>query len=394
MKNSAKAIIFIAPHLEYPPRNGGDIYIERLGRHLSNHRNVIVLAKNTQISYDCGTIAQENPFPNEMRPKILAAIRTVWRQSHYLSERYITDNFLRQARELIEQNREAAILCSLLITTKILEEMPFTIEKQAVFTQNDEIVWFQNQRKFSNNPFQKIVARLSEQWVSKFLTQNANKYVFIHINDLDFAGYEKRIPTHRAIVIPAGVDIRTLPLPGAWDGILRLLFVGSLSAKPNYDALAFFEKKYWPAIRKQFKHQVHVYVAGSRPSQAVRRLCAAQDWQLYADSSDEDLHALCGQATFAILPFPYTTGAKIKLLNALASGLPVLATTIMKYLPGQDFPPNLYSNDCEEWVQHLNRHIESGISTDSREACREFAVQYSWEKIAEKLDKDLLAMGF
>jgi glycosyltransferase involved in cell wall biosynthesis len=393
MKNKSKTIIFIAPHLEYPPRNGGDIYIERLGRHLSNLRKVVILAKNKQITYKCESIVQEIPFPNEMRPKILAAIRTIWRQSHYLLERLITNNFLRQSRELIEENREATILCSYLITTKILEEMPFTIEKQAVFTQNDEIVWFQNQRKFSNNPFQKIVAWLSEQWVGKFLTQNANKYLFIHINELDFAGYEKRIPTHQAIIIPAGVDILPLP-PPAWDGILRLLFVGSLSAQINYDALVFFEKQFWSAIKKQFKNQIQVCVAGSQPSKAVRRLCAAQDWPLYADISDEYLHSLIGQATFAILPFPYTTGAKIKLLNSLANGLPVLATTIMNYLPGQDFLPNLYSNNPEKWIQHLSHYTGTGISTQGREACQQFAMQYSWGKIAEKLDSDLIAMGF
>jgi len=84
MKDSPKTIIFIAPHLEYPPRNGGDIYIERLGRHLSSLRKVIILAKNKQISYKGKAIVQEIPFPNEVRSKILAAIRTVGRQSHYL----------------------------------------------------------------------------------------------------------------------------------------------------------------------------------------------------------------------------------------------------------------------------------------------------------------------
>jgi hypothetical protein len=394
MKNNSQTIIFLAPHLEYPPRNGGDIYIERLGRYLSNYRKVVILAKNKQMTYNCGAIVQEIPFRNEMRSKTLAAVRTVWRQSHYLMERFITNNFLRQARKLIEENREATILCSYLITTKILEEIPFTIKKQAVITHNDEIVWFQNQRNFSNNPFQKIVAWLSEQWVAKFLTQNANKYLFVHINELDFVGYEKRIPTHQAIIIPAGVDIVILLPPPAWDGTLRLLFVGSLSTPTNYDALVFFKKKFWPAIKKQFENQVQVYVAGSRPNQALRRLCAAQGWPVYADISDEDLHTLLGQATFAILPFPYTTGAKIKLLNSLTNGLPVLGTTMMNYLPGQDFLPNLYSNNPEEWVRHLSHYIGTGILMQNREACQQFAIQYSWKKIAEKLDSDLIAMGF
>jgi glycosyltransferase involved in cell wall biosynthesis len=394
MSNSSKTTIFMAPHLEYPPRNGGDIYIERLGRYLSNYREVVILSKNKQITYNCEAIVREISFPNVLPPKALAAMRTIYRQSHYLLERFITNNYSRQAQELIEQNREATILCSYLITIKIFEGIPYNLEKRAVITQNDEIVWFQNHRKLSNNPFQKIVAWLSEQWVDKFLVQNANKYLFIHINALDFAGYEKRIPAHQAIIVPAGVDIQTLPPQKNWDGILRLLFVGSLNARPNYDALVFFGKQFWPSIKERFGNRVQVYVAGSQPSQLVRRLCTAQGWALYADISDEELHALFGQATFAILSFPYTTGAKIKLLNSLAGGLPVLATTIMNYLPDQDFPPNLYSNNPEEWVQHLNHHIETGISTQGREACRQFAIKYSWEKIAEKLDSDLIAMGF
>ena len=394
MKGASNTVIFMAPHLEYPPRNGGDIYIERLGRYLSNLRKVIILAKNRQLTYLHEAIAQETFFSNETRPKISAAMRTVARRSHYLMERFITDDFMRQARELVAKNCDATILCSYLITTKIFDEMPFAAGRQAVFTQNDEIEWFRNQRKFSDNPGQKIVAWLSEQWVNKFLDQDAKKYLFIHINDLDFAGYEKRIPAHRAIIVPAGTDIHALPLLPDWDGTLRLLFSGSLSNKINYDALVFFEKHFWPTLKEQFGSQVQVYVAGSRPTTAVRRLCVAQGWQLFADISDDDLQRLFVQANFAILPFPYTTGAKMKLLNSLAGGLPVLATTIMNYLPGQNFLPNLYSDSPEEWIQHLRRFTHIGMSRQSRESCQKFAAQYSWKKITKQFDKDLRARGF
>ena len=86
-------MIILAPHLEFPVRNGADIYVEKLACHLSFTRQMIVLAKNERISYLYGEKVIEYRFENQFRPKNLSGLRTLFLQSNYLAERFLTDSY-------------------------------------------------------------------------------------------------------------------------------------------------------------------------------------------------------------------------------------------------------------------------------------------------------------
>lgn len=387
----SQKIILLAPHLEYPPRNGGDIYIERLGCHLSAHRgSVFILGVNTLTRYEMGANISQNYFSNNLRTKPWAAIRTSAFKSHYLIEKFLTNTYRQKARELVLENPEAVIIYSLILSASL----ELTTKPAIIITQNDEITWFQNQFRFSNNPLQKLTARISENWTKKFLQKHTKDFVYAHITESDYQSYKHWIPEHDGFVVPAGVYITKLSNDMPWDGIVRLLFVGSLSVKTNYDALAYFQNRFWPVLKDEFKDKIEMTVLGSKPSAGVRQLCQREHWQLLPDASEEELQTQYGRATFAILPFLYTTGAKLKLLNALAAGLPVLATTNMKILPRQGFAPNLYSDEPQEWRSHLKKFMQQGISPELRTDCQAYVARYSWENIAAYMDKELRKRGF
>lgn len=134
-------------------------------------------------------------------------------------------------------------------------------------------------------------------------------------------------------------------------------------------------------------------VAGSQPAARIRQLCREQGWSLHPDLADEDLKALLVNSNFSILPFSYTTGAKLKLLASLAVGLPVMATANMNLLPGQDFPPNLYSDNPQDWLAHLTHSAQKSLLPETRTACQKFAARYAWQNIAERMNSDLENFG-
>lgn len=387
MKNK---VIINAPHLKYPLRNGADIYIDRLGCNLSFFRGrVIIIGANTIVQYEMGSMIKNNSFPNDLRTKECAALRTLMFRSHYLYEKYLTPAYCRKARELYEENPEALIIYSLISTAKLK-----LVKKSAIIiTHNDEIAWFQDQIRFSNNPLQKLTAHISEKWLMKFLKDIANDFIFIHITENDYERYRHLIPAHVGFVVPAGVDISLLPDVFQPDGIIRLLFVGSLGVKMNYDALEYFGKRFWPVLKNVFRAQIELLVLGSQPSNQMRKLCQRENWQLLPDVSDEELRIQYSRADFSILPYSYTNGAKLKLLSSLAAGLPVLATTNMCILPRQDFPPNLYSDKPQEWCNHLLKFKACGISPQQRISCQQFASQYTWREIAAGMNNKITQLG-
>lgn len=386
-------IVIIAPHLEYPPRNGADIYVERLGCHLSKARGpVSILGESALLRFENGSCVDHKTYTNKWRSKKVAALRTILRRTHYLAEKYLTPQYVSKARELISANPGGLLIFSFICSASILGRRAAT-NPVAVLTLNDEVAWFQNQRCHSSNLLLKMTALNSERWVVGFLGSHVEDYVYVHITEADLSAYKRSFPEHRAIVVPAGVERQPLPRAGSWDGKIRLLFCGSLSVKMNYDALAFYRTRFWPALKACRGGQVETWVAGSQPTAAVRRLCDGEGWKVYPDLSDEALNNLYQQVTFGILPFPYTTGAKLKLMNFLAAGLPVLATQNMRYLPGQDFFPNLYSDEAQAWIDRICLIQAKGISSEQRAACQEYVAPHTWHAIADNMSAALARLG-
>lgn len=383
-------IIIIAPHLMYPPHNGGDIYIERLGCYLSKYRDIVcILGENALTYYETGTLINQYPFINKSRTKTSAAIRALIFRNHYLIEKFLTKSYRENAKKLIRDHPDATIIYSFIVTT----QLNLTAKRAVVITQNDEVEIYQKQKQTTNNFFQKATAELSEKWLLNFLQRGKDKYTFAHITQADQFAYEKMMPGHQSIIIPPGVDVYGFPKIESWNGKIKLLYCGSLSVKMNLDALLYFKETFWPLIKEYFEEDVEMTVAGSKPTGSIKKLCADENWELCPDVSDEDLWRLYNRSTFGVLPFPYTAGAKIKLLNNLAAGLPVLATTNMKILPDQDFYPNLYSDEPVEWLFHIQKFQEIGMDRAKRIACQEYASQYSWDKIMAKVSEDLTKLG-
>ncbi len=378
----------------YPPRNGADIYVERLARHLSIYRGAsYVLASNMGILYESGKLIESKPVNNDSRSKNSASLRTLGFRSHYFVEKFLSQKYIKLASKILVDPKESGslVICSFIFCASLLEDL--VLEKRpVVLTHNDELTWFRNQRRFTANPLKKMVARFSEKWVLRFLKKHEQDYLFIHISENDYSSYLSILPDHRALIMPAGSDSLGTLLSSPGNGKVRLLFCGSLNVDMNLDALCYFKDRYWPVLRRRLKDSLEIWIAGSRPGAPVRRLCATNDWRLFADLTDAQLLRIRQEATFGILPFRYTTGAKIKLLDSLSAGLPVMATRNLLHAQEQEFPPNLYDDSPEAWLEHILRYKDYGPTNNQRAACQQYASRYSWQNIVEKFNRELSEM--
>src|SRR6185295_16702045 len=99
---------------------------------------------------------------------------------------------------------------------------------------------------------------------------------------------------------------------------------GNLGYFPNRDALRFFLDQVWPELRRAVP-QVRLLVAGDRPPRATARRVAAAGGTLVA--RPPDLRALLATATVAVAPLRCGSGVPLKVLDAWAAGVPVVAST-------------------------------------------------------------------
>lgn len=162
-----------------------------------------------------------------------------------------------------------------------------------------------------------------------------------------------------------------------------LVMTGNLGYFVNVDAVTWWLRDVWPELH-HVRPDVRVVVAGDRPAPALRRAVARAGVRLI--ESPRDLRAVIAQATLALAPMRCGSGVPIKVLEAWAVGVPVLASSWAvagtSGRQGEDF--RLVGQHPIEWVGAIcellddpvarQRLVDSGrwrLATDySREAVR------------------------
>ncbi len=104
-----------------------------------------------------------------------------------------------------------------------------------------------------------------------------------------------------------------------------MLFVGHLGYWPNVAAAERLARAILPTVRETFPSAKAV-LAGRHPNPVVKSLAALPGVELHANP--ESLTPIYEQAQVAVVPLSEGGGTRIKILEAMASGLPVVATPV------------------------------------------------------------------
>ena len=188
-----------------------------------------------------------------------------------------------------------------------------------------------------------------------------------------------------AVTIPNGVE--PLPEPGlptapAAHEPLRLLFVGSLNYEPNRDGLEWFIHEVAPRVRARVRIDVEAVGPGARGPELpdVRYLGRL-----------EDLAPAYERAHAAVVPLRAGAGSRLKVLEALARGVPLVSTTIgVEGFDLQDGEHALIADTPDALAERLalldaslrgNRNLAASLV----DAGYHFAHRYFWPAIGERL---------
>lgn len=117
---------------------------------------------------------------------------------------------------------------------------------------------------------------------------------------------------------------------------VRLLFVAGFGHSPNVDAAQWLVRDILPRVRERLPSAT-LDLVGSNPTDEVRALAAIDGVRVSGSVSAEILHAHYRDATLAVVPLRFGAGVKLKVLEAMARGVPVVTTPVgAQGLPGVD----------------------------------------------------------
>ncbi len=160
-----------------------------------------------------------------------------------------------------------------------------------------------------------------------------------------------------------------------------LCFMGAMDYRPNVDAVVWLAREVLPRVRTAFPRLLF-RVVGGRPARAVRRLAARGEVSL-AGYVPDVLPELAAAHLF-VAPLRIARGVQNKVLQALAFGMPVVATP--QALEGIDARPGYHlavAEGPERFAEALLDYLRDPARAWSagRAARRHMARRYRWEQV-------------
>lgn len=147
------------------------------------------------------------------------------------------------------------------------------------------------------------------------------------VSDEDRAALIEAAGRPRAItVIPIAVDTDEIPVVARREDTRRLLHIGTMYWPPNIDGMWWFIKEVYPLIRAR-RPDVGLDVVGARPPQELIAL-NGNGQNINVAGYVKDTQPYLERAGVFIVPLRAGGGMRVKILEALARGLPLVTTTL------------------------------------------------------------------
>lgn len=134
----------------------------------------------------------------------------------------------------------------------------------------------------------------------------------------------RHVPGKPTALVPNGVDLEYFqPRDEAIDPA-SIVFTGRLDYRPNADAVTFFVREILPKIRRR-RPEVVFTLVGTAPPDDVKRLAGPH---VVVTGRVADVRPYLARAAVAVVPVRIGAGTRLKVLEAMAMGTPVVSTSV------------------------------------------------------------------
>jgi glycosyltransferase involved in cell wall biosynthesis len=202
-----------------------------------------------------------------------------------------------------------------------------------------------------------------------------------------------RRPNTNIQVIPNGVDTSFYTATkiaeacrrrGKSDSKSTILFVGSMDFHANVDAVTWFSRTAWPEIARNHP-DLHFTIVGRDPTPEVRALASDR---IHVTGTVDDVRPFYASAVAAVVPLRSGSGTRLKILESMAAGVPVVSTQLGAEGIDVEHDVHILLADSAPDIVAAVHRIASSAEVRSRlsQAARSLVCRvYDWSIIGEQL---------
>ncbi|MEK7317421.1 MAG: TIGR03087 family PEP-CTERM/XrtA system glycosyltransferase [Candidatus Eisenbacteria bacterium] len=214
------------------------------------------------------------------------------------------------------------------------------------------------------------------------------------VSDAEAKIVQRRTSRKDVRVLPMGVDLEYFqPIPDREPPRApRIVFTGVMGYYPNVDAATYFARDVLPLIRASVP-EARFLIVGRDPAAEVRRLGRLPGVEV--TGTVPDVRPYLAEAAMAVAPFRIARGVQSKVLEAMASGLPVVGTRLaFQGLMAREEDGVRMADTPEALAQVSAALLLDATSQRSLGRAARLYVErhHHWERLGEQLDRILSAL--
>jgi glycosyltransferase involved in cell wall biosynthesis len=373
-------ILFVSTNVPVPPNNGQAIRCLSILQGLASYGHAI-----TFISFSNRKIDEELPLLSSCCGKViilqkeltnlsltsdyLARVLCMLSFKPYSVQRFRSEKMEKRIGEELNKKFDL-VLCDGMYA---LVNIPSTNIPILLNCHNIEHVLYRRYSRVEKNLAKKCYARIESHFMYRAEFQSMERVTSaMTCSDMDRGMLKEMCPRLRVWVVPNAVDTDVLipdkaAIPDDWDKPV-LLFQGGMDWYPNRDAVEFFVQTVLPRIRIEFPTAKFIVAGRNPPPDFVASF--SKDGNIEFTGTVPDMLPYLYRATVVVVPLRIGGGTRIKILEACATGKPVVSTTIgaegLELTPGNQIiladEPEAFAQTIIDLLKDRARREELGRS--------------------------------